>query len=541
MKKLSIITAVHNQIEYNKLFLESLEKNTFHPYDLIIIDNASRDGSGQLFSDHGALVVKNAANLCYACSQNQGMEKAVTDYVAFCNNDIFLSKHWDKKLIDHMEALDLDAVSPCGVETMEDDIATRKAMRRWRRINAVQRFRAASGMKYSADSLRTLVRRMYGDWDEFTDKRSRRFEGFLYPGISGNCIMTKRSLFEKIGPWNTQAAASDWDLQLRLVKRQTERGDLRQCMVAGDVFVHHFIRATFRLVKAPRSCGHAPREITEVYPVEDHAYLNRPKLSVVIAVHDKPEFLEKVFESLCRQTFKDFEVVISDDGSGPPIAELCTKWNGRFLYPIAHVWQEHKGFRKTIIANKAVARSRSDYLCFIDGDCILHHRFLEDHLKTRKVGTVLSGRRLMLDEVLTARLSVHDIQTGRIEKPVFWFGHAHKSSIKHGVRLPVVASIEDAWKKTKNYCILGSNFSVFKGDFYRVNGYEEAIVGRGLEDNNLSNRFKRAGIRIRTVARKAIQYHMFHSFEATPHSKDVIARWGTPQEYRAEKGIAKTG
>jgi glycosyltransferase involved in cell wall biosynthesis len=541
MKKLSIITAVHNQIEYNRLFLESLAENTFHPYDLIIIDNASHDGSGRLFSDHGALVVRNEANLCYACSQNQGLEKAGTSYFAFCNNDIFLSKHWDKKLIEYMNTLGLDAISPCGIETMEDDVSTRAAMRRWRRINAVQRLYAASGMHYSSHSLRALIKRMYGDWAAFTEKRSKRFEGFLYPGISGNCIMAKRDMFQKIGPWNTRVGASDWDLQLRLVRRQAVQGDVKQCMIAGDVFVHHFIRATFRSVKVPRSCGHAPNEIADVYPPADMRYLNRPKLSLIIAVHNKPEFLEKVFESLSSQTLRDFEVVVADDGSGKEIAELCRKWNAAFSYPIAHVWQEHKGFRKTIIANKAVERSRSDYLCFIDGDCILHHKFLEDHLKTRRVGTVLSGRRVMLDEELTARLTVHEVRTRRIEKPAFWLGHAQKSSIKHGVRLSAVAAIEDAWKKSKNYCILGSNFSVFKGDFYRVNGYEEAIVGRGLEDNNLSNRFKAAGIRIRTVARKAIQYHLFHSFDPAPHTRDVIDRWGTPRNFRAEKGISKIG
>jgi glycosyltransferase involved in cell wall biosynthesis len=541
MKKLSIITAVHNQIEYNRLFLESLEENTFHPYELIIVDNASHDGSGQLFSDRGALVLKNETNFCYACSQNQGLEKAVTPYVAFCNNDIFLSKHWDKRLIEYLERFGLDAISPCGIETMEDAASIRKAMRRWRRINSLQRFRAASGLRYSAGSLQALVRRMYGGWTEFTDKRSARFAGFLYPGISGNCIVAKRSLFETIGPWNTQVAASDWDIQLRLVKRQSEQGDVRQCMIAGDVFVHHFIRATFRSVKAPRSCGHVPREIADEYPAQDLRYLNRPKLSLIIAVHNKPEFLENVLASLLNQTLEDFEIVVSDDGSGQAIAELIERWSGKFWYPIAHAWQEHKGFRKTIIANRAAVRSRSDYLCFIDGDCILHHRFLQDHFDTRKIGTVLSGRRVMLDEALTARLTVHDVQTRRIEKPSFWIGHAQKSSIKHGMRLPAVSSIEDAWKRTKNYCILGSNFSVFKGDFYRVNGYEEAIVGRGLEDNNLSNRFKRAGIRIRTVARKAIQYHQFHSFDPAPHTKDAIDRWGAPEECRAEKGIINFG
>jgi glycosyltransferase involved in cell wall biosynthesis len=539
MKKLSIITAVHNQVEYNRLFLESLEENTFHPYELIIIDNASHDGSGQLFSDHGALVVRNESNSCYACSQNQGLEKAGTPYVAFCNNDIYLSKHWDKRLIEYLEAFDLDAISPCGLETMEDAASTRAAMRRWRRINALQRVRAAAGLHYSADSLRALIGRMYGDWTAFTGKRSARFSGFLYPGISGNCIVAQRSVFAKIGPWNARVAASDWDIQLRLVKRQSEQGGARQCMIAGDVFVHHFIRATFRSVKAPRACGHLPREIADVYPAQDLTYLNRPKLSLIVAVHNKPEFLENVFASLLNQTFEDFEIVVSDDGSGPAIAELIERWSGKFRYPIAHVWQEHKGFRKTIIANKAAVRSRSDYLCFIDGDCILHHRFLQDHFLTRKVGTVLSGRRVMLDEALTGCLTIRDVQTRRIEKPSFWLGHAQKSSIKHGMRLPAVSSIEDAWKRSRNYCILGSNFSVFKGDFYRVNGYEEAIVGRGLEDNNLSNRFKRAGIRIRTVARKAIQYHQFHSFDATPHTQDAIRRWGNPQEYRAEKGILR--
>jgi GT2 family glycosyltransferase len=539
MRKLSIITAVHNQIEYNRLFLESLEKNTHHPYDLIIIDNASHDGSDRLFADHGAIVVKNATNTCYACSQNQGLGIAKTAYVAFLNNDICLSKQWDKKLIEYMEQLGLDAISPSGIEMMEDASATRKAMRRWRRINAIQRLRAASGIRYSARSLAALVRRMYDDWEEFTDKRNARFGGFLYPGISGNCVVAKRSVFEKIGPWNTQVAASDWDLQLRLVKRQSERGDVKQCMVACDVFVHHFIRATFRSVKVSSSCGHAPREIAEAYPAKDLRYLNRPALSLIIAVHDKPEFLEKVFAGLCNQTLRDFEIVVSDDGSGPCIADLVRRWDGKFSYPIAHVWQEHKGFRKTIIANKAVVRSRSEYLCFIDGDCILHHRFLEDHYKTRRVGTVLSGRRVMLDEDVTGRITCDDVRTRRIEKPAFWLGHAQKSSIKHGVRFPAVSSIEDAWRSNKNYCILGSNFSVFKGDFYRVNGYEEAIVGRGLEDNNLSNRFKRAGIRIRTVARRAIQYHLFHSFDPVPHSAETIERWGTPREYRAEKGIMK--
>lgn len=541
MKKLSVVTAVHNQIEYSRLFLESLEKYTSQPYQLVVVDNASRDGSADFFEENGAEVIRNPRNLCYGCSQNLGLTKASGDYVAFLNNDIYLSRAWDAILLGYMDDYGLDAISPCGIETMECPEKTKRFMRRWRRINALQRLRAASGIRYAARDLSRLVGRMYGNWERFTEKRRRDFARFMYPGISGNAVVARRDLFERIGQWNETAAAPDWDLQLRCVKSQSEDGRARQCMIAGDVFVHHFIRATFRARPSARACTHPLRVITEAYRKNDLVYLCRPAISVIVAVHQRPDFLEKVLAGLARQTFGDFEVVVADDGSGPEVAGVIDKWQGRFRYPVAHVRQEHCGFRKTMIANRAALRSRSDYLCFIDGDSVPHRRFLHSHLRARRVGTVLSGRRVMLDKQLTAALTLDDVENGRLERMSFWFGHAEQGSAKHGVRAPVVAALEDGWKRAagKNYCILGSNFSLFTGDFFRVNGYEESIVGRGLEDNNLSNRFKVAGVRVRTVARSAIQYHLFHESNPIPHDRETISRMGRPQTPWAAKGIVK--
>jgi GT2 family glycosyltransferase len=535
MKQLSVVTAVHNQIEYSRLFLESLEKYTAGPYDLIVVDNASHDGSAELFAAHGALVLKNRTNACYACSQNQGLSHVKTPYVAFLNNDVCLSARWDERLIGYMELYGLDVISPCGIETMESDAKTREYMRRWRRINALQRLRVATGVHYSARHLAALVSFMYGGWEAFTQRRTRQFAHFLYPGISGNALVARRTLFDTIGPWNTLVGASDWDLRLRLVKRQTERGDVKQPMVAGDVFVHHFIRATFRAVKQQRGCGHEPAEITEAYEGLDLAYLRMPSLSLIIAVHDKPDFLEKIFTSLLNQTFLDFEVVVSDDGSGPAIASCVAQWQGRFRYPIAHVRQEHKGFRKTIIANRAVAQSRSGYLCFIDGDSVLHHAFLATHFKNRQVHTVLSGRRVMLSRELTEKLTIDDIKSGTIEKLSFLRRGHLEDSLKYGLALPYASRVENMFKK--EYWILGSNFSVHKGDYYSVNGYDETLTGRGLEDNNLCARFKKKGLRIKTITREAIQYHLHHESDPIPHTKELIRRYGHPEYFWAPKGI----
>ena len=539
MKKLSIVTAVHNQIEYNKLFLESLEKYTFHQYGLIVVDNASTDGSAGLFVSHGAIVLTNASNRCYGCAQNQGLAKAQGRYVAFLNNDIYLSRHWDKVLIERAEEYGLDVVSPCGCETLEEPSAIKRSMRKWKHISAIQRARAAVGKKYLSHDLLRSVRRMYGDWDEFTARRAKEFSHFLYPGISGFALVARRDLFDRIGPWNTRVTAADFDILLRCVKAQHAGEPVRQPMIAGEVFVHHFVRATTRSVRAPYACTHPTVAIEKAYAPADMGFSRIPSISLIIAVYNKPDFLEKVLISLQKQTFKDFEVVIADDGSGPEIRDVIQKFHSRFLYPVQHVWQENRGFRKTAIANKAVVSSRGSYLVFIDGDCVLHNRFLEDHFRCRKAGTVLSGRRVMLDEELTARLTGTDVETGRIERPSFWLGHADGTSGKHGFRLPAVSAVEDRWRgaRGRQYCILGSNFSLFKGDYYRVNGYEEAITGRGLEDNNLSNRLKNAGIRIRTVARRAVQYHLFHFSEPVPHDAGMIRHYGQPEHYWAEKGI----
>jgi glycosyltransferase involved in cell wall biosynthesis len=535
--KLSIITAIRDQIEYNRLFFESLRKYTHHPFELIIIDNASNDRSGDFFRDNGATVIRNGQNRCYCCSQNQGLEKARASYVAFLNNDIFLSKDWDRILIDYLERYKLDAISPCGCETLETPGAIRQAMRRWKRTAAMLRLGQRSGRTVSSEKLSGLIRSMYGDWDVFTDHRKKDFYHFLYPGISGFAVVARKSLFEKIGPWNTQITAADFDLRLRMVKIQVKEFAIKQPMIAGDVFVHHFIRTTSRSVKSPYQCTHPIKRLQEVYEPADMDFTRTPAVSVIIAVYNQPVFLRLLLLSLLNQTVRDFEVVISDDGSGPEIASVIDAFKTRFRYPIQHIWHPDNGFQKTIIANKAVMASRSDYLVFVDGDSLLHHKFLSAHLALRKVGRILSGRRVMLDLGITHTLTLDDITSRRFEKPWFWLKHCRRSSIRHGFYMPWFTAIEARVKK--NYSTLGSNFSIYKGDYFQINGYDERIIGRGLEDNNLSNRFVAGGKPIINVARQAIQFHQHHTSDPIPHSKETISEFGTPQEAWTPFGIIK--
>lgn len=259
---ISIIVAVHNQIEHSKLFLRSLQSYTHNPYELIVVDNNSTDGSGHLFEAAGSRVIRNRKNLCYACSQNQGTEVARYDYLAFLNNDLYLSPGWDRDLLEALSMYDLWVVSPCGIETMETRRATRAASRRWRWIG--RHLHARSDEK----GLRRLVRLMYGDWESFCRKRRERFHPQVRDGILGSCILARRSLFEKIEGWDPEVEASDWDLYLRVRRREESTGDVVGPKLVLWSYVHHFIRATADR-RPPLDCEHRRMRLEEKWRREE--------------------------------------------------------------------------------------------------------------------------------------------------------------------------------------------------------------------------------------------------------------------------------
>lgn len=262
-----------------------------------------------------------------------------------------------------------------------------------------------------------------------------------------------------------------------------------------------------------------------------------PAVALVIAVYRRADLLELVFASLEHQSFRDFEVVIADDGSGPEIAAAVERWQGRFDRPILHVWHEDRGFRKTVIVNAAVARSSGPYLVFMDGDCMLHHRFVERHHLRRRARHALSGRRVMLDASLSARLALEDVRTRRIESPGFWWRHAKPHDRRNGLYAPALFGWRGGF--SDRYEILGSNFSLFRAAFVRVNGYDERILGRGMEDVNLRTRLLNAGMAVRSISQEALQYHAHHENSGFPHDARAVERWGSTREIWTPCGIMK--
>src|SRR4051812_28951589 len=92
--------------------------------------------------------------------------------------------------------------------------------------------------------------------------------------------------------------------------------------------------------------------------------------SLFVSTFNMPLHLELVCEALLRQTRQDFEVIICDDGSGEPTKVVIDDFTKRAPFPVQHVWQENKGFRKCRILNEGLRKSRGEICIFLDGDCV---------------------------------------------------------------------------------------------------------------------------------------------------------------------------
>jgi glycosyltransferase involved in cell wall biosynthesis len=88
------------------------------------------------------------------------------------------------------------------------------------------------------------------------------------------------------------------------------------------------------------------------------------RFSVVTPTYNRAHTLGCVYQSLCAQTFKDFEWIIADDGSMDATRELVSSWKASF--PIRYSWGPNRG--KHTAMNRGVAAAEGEFVLFADSD-----------------------------------------------------------------------------------------------------------------------------------------------------------------------------
>lgn len=226
------------------------------------------------------------------------------------------------------------------------------------------------------------------------------------------------------------------------------------------------------------------------------------KTALLISTYNWKEALDLVLTSVSIQTKFTDEILIADDGSKPDTAELIQSYKSIIPIPIRHIWQEDSGFRKAQILNKSIAQTDADYIIQIDGDCILHLRFIEDHLLNAQEGLYLYGSRVnILPQYVSKVLENKLIR--------FNFFSQEIKNKSRSVYLPFFSNFYKAHSGISKK-FRGCNVSYWRKDFLKINGYNEDFEGWGREDSDLAIRLSNLGIKARRLRYTGIVYHIHH-------------------------------
>lgn len=247
-------------------------------------------------------------------------------------------------------------------------------------------------------------------------------------------------------------------------------------------------------------------------------------VSLIISVYKDVSSLRTVLEGLKFQRFKDYQIVISEDGDSEEMRSFLRGYTHE--NPILHLTQADVGWRKNQALNRAIQSSGGDYLIFIDGDCVLHHMFIENHVRFSGRGKILAGKRVKLGPAFTARFKEHIHELPALERRV---EKEKKAMIKDGARfyeegfyvnpdglLSIIPRLR------KMHQLKGCNMSFYREDIEAINGFDEDYQLPAIgEDIDLTWRFKGLGYRLFSLRNLAVQYHLHHAENWNDQSRNL--------------------
>ena len=263
-----------------------------------------------------------------------------------------------------------------------------------------------------------------------------------------------------------------------------------------------------------------------------------PKITLIVATYNAVEWLEKVLYGYSVQNYKDFEIIVADDGSTEETKHLIEKFKQDFPVPITHLWHEDQGYRRQTILNNAIVAAKNEYIVFTDGDCIPKNDFLKRHAIYAEKGRFLSGGYCKLDMELSTFIQKEDITSGNCFD-VTWLkqnGNLGSSQQRKLASGELVSKLLDTFTPS-NASFNNCNSSAWKEDLIAINGYDERMRYGG-PDRELGERLENLGVKGKQIRHRALCLHLDHA-RGYKTKESLEANLAIRKETK-QKGIIKT-
>jgi glycosyltransferase involved in cell wall biosynthesis len=234
-------------------------------------------------------------------------------------------------------------------------------------------------------------------------------------------------------------------------------------------------------------------------------------ISVIVTTYNREDALDAALRALAHQSDDNFEIVIADDGSRPDTARVIEGWRSRLPMPLKQVRHEHRGFRGGEIRNRGIRASAGEICIFLDGDCLARADFIAAHRRLHEPGWFVTGNRILLSRALT------DAALARGMAAEEWsFSALLRQRLTGGINrlLPTLRLPLGPLRKLSSASWEGAqtcNLAVARRDLDRIDGFDSAYAGWGLEDSDLVVRLLHAGVRRKDGRFATGVLHLWHA------------------------------
>lgn len=103
------------------------------------------------------------------------------------------------------------------------------------------------------------------------------------------------------------------------------------------------------------------------------------KVSVIIPTYNCVRFLPEALDSVFRQTYQNFEIVVVDDGSTDDTRELVKSYIDKYPGKLNYIYQENQGL--ACARNTAINHAKGEYIAILDADDIFLPTKLEEEIR----------------------------------------------------------------------------------------------------------------------------------------------------------------
>jgi GT2 family glycosyltransferase len=287
----SVVIPVWNQLKYTQRCIESIRIHTPEPYELIVVDNGSTDGTANWVQQTKDIrLIQNAENLGFSAAVNQGVAASCGEQVLILNNDTIVTSGYLEKMLHVLNSSErIGLVGPCSND-----------------VPGPQRVDTPLG---SLGELESFARR----------HAERQSESLVFVKVLGGfCLLIRKSVFERVGTFCEEFGIGTYD-DYDFCTRALSAG--YQLAIAQRAYVHHFGSRTLHasgidigaLLKRNESLFQSRCKALELGPATEAFRL--PLVSIVIVTFNAIEMTKMCLRSIRGNTSEPYEIIVVDNGS----------------------------------------------------------------------------------------------------------------------------------------------------------------------------------------------------------------------------------